>query len=41
MGNKQKTIIQQLITTATSLLIQDALEAIHYAHTVFDFIMLV
>lgn len=39
--NKQKTIVKESITTATSLLIQNILKTIYYILTIFDFIILV
>ena len=39
-ANKQKAMVHQLIPAATFLLIQDALETIHYACAIFDFTIL-
>ena len=40
LGNKQKTMVKQLIIAAILLLIQDISETIHYDCIIFDFTML-
>ena len=40
MGNKQKTIVKQLVVATTPLLIQNALEAIQCARAILDFMIL-
>ena len=39
-GNKQKTIVKQLITVATLLLMHDVPKTIHCTHMILNFIML-